>query len=436
MLGYFITPKSYKLISQIMLPLIFLLLNYRIKSGKEDYARKGERIGLAGQVKPHGKLIWIHAASVGESLSALPLIEKLMSEVPNLNILITTVTRTSGHLLLERLPEGAIHQYAPLDNIRFVNRFLSHWKPDIALWIESELWPNLVLETHNKNIPMVLVNARITNRSIDNWKKLPLLSKPMINSFRFILSQSKSDQKRFQLLGAERVYNVGNIKFDSLPIPADDADYSELKTIIGLRPVWIAASTHYSEEKVIAHAHRKLRDSHPGLLTIICPRHPIRGNDIERELTELGLEVCSRTGPKIISEKTDIYLADTLGEMGLFYRLADIAFIGGSLSKNFGHNPVEAAKLNCALISGYDMRNFEDAVNYLTSKHALTQIRNEEELTTIVDQWLSDPTSLKNAKDAAIKGAEDLSGALEKTMEILRPILDCLVSKEKKYESS
>jgi len=431
MLDLIIKPSFYELLSRFSALVIPILLKLRTLQGKEDFLRKNERKGFTNLTRPNGVLLWIHASSVGEALGALPLINNL-SEKKNLTILVTTGTVTSALILKGRLPKTTIHQYVPLDYIGAVKRFLNHWKPDIALWIESELWPNLILQTAKRDIPMVLVNARISDRSAERWSKIPLLSKPILRAFSLILAQTSADKEKLISLGAQNVRLTGNIKFDSSKLPVDVSSLEKLQLEISNRPCWLAASTHPGEEDIVAKAHKTIASKHPSVLTILCPRHPSRGSELVSYLKTLNLKVAQRSQQDPITTDTDIYLADTLGELGLFYRLSSIAFIGGSLVPMHGHNPIEAAQLGCAIISGPDMRNFYDADTILSESLAMIKVNDEIELSAAVDNWLSNESDRANAEKAATKCLSLLTGALDKTLVELEPILNQQLGVRKK----
>jgi len=417
--GTLLTPGVYRGMTRLAAPLVPMLLARRTRQGKEDPARQGERQGRASLRRSAGFLVWIHAASVGESLSILPLVSRLTDEHDAINILVTSGTRTSAALLGERLPARATHQYVPVDHPGSVRRFLDHWRPDLALWVESELWPNLVLQTAARKIPMALINARMSARSARRWKRLPNLAAPLMSAFNIILAQSSGDADRFRALGATTARTIGNLKFDSPPPPAEAADVTALSAAINRRPHWLAASTHPGEEEIVATAHQTLAARHPGLLTIVCPRHPARGPEIAAQLERLGLIVARRSQGDALTPQTTVYLGDTLGEMGLFYRVADIAFIGGTLMPHAGHNPVEAAQLGCAVLAGPDMRNFEGAAAALTQAEALQTVGDAAALSAAVDELLHDPGSRAAAGDRAHQCATTLTGALDTTLAAL-----------------
>lgn len=404
-------------------PAVRILLLLRRARGKEDAARLPERLGRAGLPRPEGPLIWLHGASVGEALSALPLIDRLLAGEETRSVLVTTGTVTSARLMAERLPDRAFHQFAPVDLPGAVERFLDHWRPDLALWLESELWPNMIAAAAKRDIPMVLVNARLSARSYKRWRLLPGFARSLLGAFKLCLAQSPADADRFAELGATRAESVGNLKYASPPLPADDAALKAISAMIGARPVWLAASTHPGEETIVAEAHRKLRGRHPTLLTIIAPRHPERGAALAQELSSGGLDVARRAADEPITAETEIYLADTLGELGLFYRLAPIAFVGGSLVSHGGQNLLEPAQLDCAILHGPAVFNFEAIASAMKDAGASERVFDAGSLAAAVDTLLTDADLRARRSNAAAAVAAGEAGVLDRIMTALEPYL-------------
>ena len=412
---------AYRLATRALGPALPLLLALRMRRGKEDANRLTERCGIPSLDRPEGQLVWIHAASVGESLSVLPLIDRLITA--GLHVLITTGTVTSAHLMDERLPDGAIHQFATLDHPDYTAHFLDYWKPDLAVWVESEFWPNLIVATHERGIPLALINARITQRSFEGWQRFPRFIANLLGRFSLLLAQDEASARRLEGLGAHAVGRPGNLKHDATPLTADEAQLTTLRAAIGARPIWIATNTHEGEENAAAEAHQALSASHPGLLTLIVPRHPARGAGIAAELKKRNLSVAQRSLGEEITPATDIYLADTLGELGLFYRLADIAFIGGTLTNTGGHNPFEPARLHSALIAGPSDFNFSESYANFEKADALIRIEDASTLAKAVAQLLDDATERKRRSDAAEAIASTSGGATERTASALLSLL-------------
>jgi len=410
-------------------PVVALYLSRRMARGKEDRDRFAERQGVASRARPPGPLVWVHAASNGEAVSMLALIDRLLVERPTLSVLVTTGTVTSARLLAHRLPaDRAWHQYVPVDRPAYVRRFLDHWRPDLALWVESELWPNLVSLTDRYGIPLLLLNGRMSLRSFQGWQRVPGLIGPLLACFELCLAQDEGQAERFRRLGAVAAVSVGDLKTAAAPLPCDEDELGFIAARIGDRPLWLAASTHPGEEEAAAEAHRALMRERPGLLTIIAPRHPARADEIRAMLERRGLNVARRSQGELIDGATDVYLADTLGELGLFYRLAGIAFIGGSLTPMGGHNPLEAALLDCAILHGPDMSNCLAMAQSLAAAGATIAVRDAGEIAQAVRRMLSDPVE-RAARAAAAAGiAADNRAVLDAVLQRIAPWLDRLAA--------
>ena len=383
-----------------------------------------ERFGKASLPRPQGRLFWFHAASMGESLSVIPLIKELRQRYPEARILLTTVTVTSARMVASRLPEGAFHQFAPLDTPQAMRRFLAHWKPDAAFWVESELWPNMVTMTGNTGCPLFLLNARISERSMKRWFRLRTLAQTMLDAFSLILAKNEEDARRFRNLGALRVDVKGNLKFSAPPLEADSKITGEIISRIGDRPVWLAASTHPGEETIVASVHQSLKESFPSLLSIIVPRHSSRGDEIAAGLRDSGLSVSQRSREEDIQPETDIYVADTMGELGVFYRIAGIVFIGGSLVAHGGQNPFEPARLDCAILYGPHMENFHEFCTELEAMQGAVRVVSSAELTARVGDLLRDHDREEKLAQAAMKTVQNNQQVTGRVLEALAPYLD------------
>ncbi|MFP6745005.1 MAG: 3-deoxy-D-manno-octulosonic acid transferase, partial [Alphaproteobacteria bacterium] len=335
---------------------------------------------------------------------------------PGIHVLVTTGTVTSARLMAERMPERALHQYVPVDRPGAVRRFLDHWRPDLALWTESEFWPNLVAGTQARGIPMVLVNGRISDRSYRRWRHLRGLIRPLLAGFALCLAQSGRDGQRLTSLGAVDVRVAGNLKTAAAPLPAGHAAMETLRTAFGGRPLWLAASTHDGEEAMVAAVHKSLSAAHPDLLTIIVPRHPERGEAIAQELRGKGLTVARRAAKVTVGHDTEIYVADTMGELGLFYRLATVVFVGGSLVPHGGQNPLESARLDCAVVHGPHMTNFAAFTAAFADADAARQVADGDGLRETVGELLGDPRECARLATAARAVAEAEASVLD-TME-------------------
>ena len=422
--------KSYKLATTLAKPLAPFIFKYRARKGKEITEREQERYGLSEMVRPKGTLWWFHAASVGETLACLPLINKLLDRNPDLSIMLTTGTTTSAKLAAQKLPERAFHQFIPLDNPHFVKRFLAHWHPDLAVFIESEIWPNLILETHAKDIPMVLINGRMSKKSYKRWFKKPGMARPLFGRFDQVLAQGPIDERRFITLGAENVTHSGNLKIDA-PAPSyDENELQNLKSAILDRPTFVAASIHPGEVDNIVEAHNIISLDYPDFLTIIVPRHPNRAGDIretinhlqsERGAKTLKIELRSECGKP--SRDANIYIADTIGEMGLFYSLTKTAFIGGSFIKHGGQNPIEAIKLGANIITGPHVENFARAYHELVQRGGALQVEDGKILATKIIDLLKNPAQHEELKQGGQAAIDYLAGAEEITLNTLETYL-------------
>ncbi|MEP3321644.1 MAG: 3-deoxy-D-manno-octulosonic acid transferase [Sneathiella sp.] len=401
-------------------PFVKAHLKKRMAEGKEDPKRIYERYGEPSRTRPAGELIWFHAASVGEAMSVLPLIELVLSQKTDRFVLLTTGSVTSANLMEERLPTGAFHQFVPIDTKEAVISFLNYWRPQVAIWMESEIWPNLINQTAIRDIPMMMLNARMTTSSFNMWRKTGGLAKKLIKKFSYIHAQSDLAAERLKYLGAKEVKVLGNLKFCSPPLPFRKEPFQALRKVTASRKMWLAASTHKGEEAIVAAAHIELRSKIKGLLTIIAPRHPDRGDEILAKLKEAGFNVARRSVGQQITPETEIYLADTIGELGIFYRLVDTVFIGGSLVKKGGQNMLEAARLHCAIMHGPDMSNFEDIVKDMHENDAAMQVKDGSELINATYKLVSENkrrNELAAHASEVVKSGEALLGHLAKQID-------------------
>lgn len=415
--------RIYRGLSRGMRPISGWFLRRRCSQGKELRERLGERVGTASIARPQQKLLWFHAASVGETNAILPLMDRLARERPDLALLLTTVTVTSSRIAAARLPKGAIHQFVPLDTPTFVARFLDHWRPDLALFTESEIWPNLILEADQRRVPLVLLNARMSERSYKRWLKMPGLARPLFSRFALILAQSEVLASQLLTLGARKVIAAGNIKFDSPPPPVEAEQLVQMKKLTRGRRVFLAASTHPGEDEVVIAAHKQLMADHPELLMIIAPRHPDRGPAIAALAEGQGLNVSLRSKGELPGSETQLYVADTIGELGLFYSLAPLAFIGGSLIPHGGQNPLEAVKLGTGVLVGSYMESFPEVYGALIVKDGCCIVHSAEELAGAVRGYFSDPARLDTMRMCAETAIVPFCGAVDRTLSALEPYL-------------
>ena len=417
---------AYRLATRAALPAIKWFLSRRTRRGKEDPARSNERFGRPTRPRPTGPLIWAHAASVGESLSLLPLIDRLLERLPTAEMLVTSGTVTSATLLAQRLPARAFHQYVPIDHPAAVAGFLGHWRPDLAVWIESELWPNLVADTHRRGVPMVLLNAKMSERSMRGWQRFPGMIRQLLGCFDLVLAQDEAQAGRLARLGARAAVTVGDLKSSAAPLPADPVELAMLTSAIGDRPVWLAAQTHEGEETIVADAHVRLATKYPTLLTLLAPRHPNRAPAIAALLAARGLSVARRSAGEPIQPTTSVYLADTMGEMGLFYRLGQIVLVAGSLlppGTLGGHNPIEPALLGAAILHGPDMVNCAANAAALHAADAALEVSDAANLAAAVGALLEQPARRTAMGNAARAAAQSQSGVVERVMTRLEPLI-------------
>jgi len=410
---------AWRMLSRLASPLAPLWLARRTARGKEIRARLGERLGHATVPRPAGRLIWVHGASVGESLSALPLIDKLLAD-NDASVLVTSGTLASATILETRLPRGTLHQFVPLDAPHAVARFLEHWRPDLGLFVESDLWPNLVMEAASRGVPLALINARMSAQSAERWRWAKKSAMALLGAFRVILAQDNAIAARFRALGARDVRIVGSLKADAPPLSVDETRLAELRQAIGGRPVLLAAQTHPGEDETVLPAHDLLRASFPDLLTILVPRHIERGADIEMLCGQRASKRRSAGG--MIAAQTAIYIADTLGELGLFYRLTPFCFLGGTLVPLGGHNPLEPATLHCAILAGPNTANAAKAFSAVLTAQGFGQVTSSADIAREAARLLFDHAAAKAAGDAAAEGAASLSGAVARTVAILKTI--------------
>lgn len=411
------TLKTYRLAGSVIYPFMGPFLAIRARNGKEDRNRRYERYGYPSAERPAGPLVWFHAASVGESMAVIPLIERVAAL--GVNTIMTTGTVTSAQVVKDRLPKSTHHQYVPLDLKPAVRRFISHWSPDLAVFTESEIWPMTILELGARRIPQVLVNARMSDRSFSRWRSASKLAEALFDNFSHVAAQSDIDAERFLKLGASCVTVTGNLKVDTQGLPCNETDLAQLKMQIGRRPVWVAASTHPGEEESMAKVHEKIAANLPDLLTVIVPRHPDRGDEIGDMLSQRGLNVARRSKLHSISPETNVYLGDTIGEMGLYLRMGPVCFIGRSLHAKGGQNPLEPAQTGTAILSGQHVHNFRDAYSNLLKSGGARLVRDEQMLAENVDYLLRNSVERGKMINAASETVQKMSGTLERTVQAL-----------------
>ncbi len=419
----------YRAATRLARPFLNDLIRRRIAEGKEDPDRVAERRGVPSRPRPEGPLVWLHAASVGEAQSALSLIRRLLASPAGPSVLVTTGTVTSARLLASRLPKGSFHQFVPIDFPAWVGDFLDHWRPDLALWIESELWPNMLTGLKRRGVPIVLLNASMSMRSYEKWRRVAPVARSLLDCFDFCLAQSDEQADRLRRLGARTVDCLGNLKYSADPLPADASAMAALELALRGRSVLLFASTHEGEERMAGAIHARLRRGHPDLLTVIVPRHPVRAADIARDLAAQGLAIVRRSLGEMPGKDADIYLADTMGELGLFYRLAELAVIGNSFGHEEGHNPLEAAQLNCAVLYGPGMADFRAVVQELGRARAAISCGDAADLEAQIGRLLEDDGARLALARAAKAVADANRDVVDRVIARLGPHLDRLTDR-------
>jgi len=427
--AYRFSERLWRTIGRMIGPFVGRVLDKRAARGKENPDRLPERFGHAALPRPEGPLLWIHAASVGELNSVLPLLVRLLDDRPELGALVTTGTVTSATLAARILPARAVHQFVPVDLPGAVDRFLNHWRPDLAFFVDSEFWPGLIGGLAVRGVPLVLVNGRVTEGTVRQWARASFIMRTMMERFTLLLAQSPEDADRLIRLGAprDRVKMLGNLKTVAQPLRADAGEYTRLSAMIGGRPCWIAAATHPGEEAQAALVHARVMQRGRDLLTIIVPRHPDRGAAIAADLARTGLNVGLRSRGDQPERQVQVYVADTLGELGLWYRLAELVFIGGTLVAHGGQNPLEAARLGRALVFGPHMENFTAIVAGLREARACREVADAQGLAATVETLLFDDVALRGQlAQAARAHAEAATISLDVIVGALDPLLDRL----------
>ena len=411
----------YRAATGLLEPLAPSLLRARARRGKEDLSRLPERLGRPVLARPEGRLVWLHGASVGEGLSLLPLVEAMAERDPALTLLVTSGTTTSADLLARRLPERAIHQFVPVDGPRSAAGFLAHWRPDLAVFVESELWPNLLLAARRRGARTALVSARLSKGSLDGWGRFPAAARAVLGGFDLVMGQDDEAATGLVRLGARDDGRL-NLKLAGESLPADAENLARLRGEIGERPILLAASTHPGEETLLLEVFAWLKDRPERPLLVIVPRHPVRGEGILMEAREQGFVAARRALAEPLTGATEVYVADTLGELGLWFRLARLAVIGGSLVEGVGgHNPLEAARLDCPASAGPHVVNWRSVYAALEVEHAVRRVDGAAALAGVMAEALTDPTALRAEAGRARAFADRESGAV-------RPAADWLLA--------
>lgn len=411
--------RLYATAANLIAPLAYRRVAAKLRAHGTDPARFRERMGKSGTKRPDGTIIWFHAASVGESLSVLRLIEHMGEAHPDWHFLLTSGTATSAEIVGRRLPPRCMHQFAPLDAKRAVRRFLNHWRPSAAIFVESEIWPQMLQETHAFGTPLALVNARISDRSARNWKKFPETSRHLMGHFTLIHTQDARTTAHLHDLGLTHAFTGQNLKSVSGPLPFDAEELAALEGMTSGRPFWVASSTHPGEDEVMIEAHQKLLTTHPEGLLILVPRHPERAGAIKDLLRNASLACAQRSQSDPLAPETQVYLADTLGETGLWYALCPVTCLCGSFTPVGGHNPYEPAYAGSAVLHGPLYANFAQTYADFDAHGGSKEVRDANELSDEIHTLLADPDVLQDMREKSKSFAvaqEDMLGDITQTL--------------------
>lgn len=423
---------AYSTLTAALTPFAGLWLNARARDGKEDRTRLPERFGRYASLRPAGKLIWLHAASVGESGVAVSLIEALAAHDASFSFLISTGTKTSADLIARRNLPRVTHVYVPLDSTGAARRFLDYWRPDLGVFLESELWPNLILAAEKRRIPLALVNARMSPKSLARWSRWRAAGARLLKAFAYIAAADSRTADALGLVRGKPVPQLGNLKLAAAAPSVDAGAREALAAQIGARPLWLAASTHEGEDEIALDAHRRLRAEHPDALLIIAPRHPDRGEAIAGLAG--GAPRRARFEP---IGAASVYVADTLGELGVFYDLAPVSLVAGSLIYHLkGHNPIEPAKLESAILTGPHYESFQDVFDAVIAAGGATIVSTAEELAVQVANFWRDGQARTRHCTAAQAAIAQGAGARDQTVAHLLALIPANANAEAAHASA
>ena len=412
----------YRIFINLILILSPLIILVRLLKKKEDFIRFKEKLGFFTKNRSKGKLIWFHGASVGEFQSIVPLLEKLEKSKKISQILITSNTLSSSKVISKIKLKKISHQFFPIDNDLIIKKFINYWKPPIALLVDSEIWPNTLINLNKKKIPTILINARITRKSYNKWIKLKNFSRLIFNKFDLCLSSNKETVSFLKKLGAKNIKYFGNLKYSQSENEKIEIDSQTIK-FISRKTVWCASSTHNSEEKFVGHVHNKLKKKYKNLLTVIIPRHIDRKERIKDQLSNLGLKVHIHEPKTRIHQDTDIYLVNSFGKTKSFYSVIKNVFLGGSLIKHGGQNPLEAVRYNCNILHGPNVSNFKEIYKFLYKQKISKKVMNLNQTINILHKLFNSKKSQKNIKDKINKiGQKILKKNIDEVNLILKKV--------------
>lgn len=415
--------RAYALLSAVIFPFVARARVNKLRSADVPVHRAHEILGHATERRPAGTLIWFHAASVGESLSVLSLIAAMGRARPDARFLITSGTPTSAKLIAARMPPRCQHQFAPLDANGPVRRFLKVWRPDAVVLVESELWPNTLVCCRKAGLPVALINARLSEKSLKGWAKRPKTARFLLHDFVLVLTQTTAMAQSLLGLGtpADRTMKGVDLKSLSAPLPVHAKSLERITTALNNRPVWAACSTHAGEEIGVLKAHTELLKTYPDLCLILAPRHPERSNEVAALIQAQNLSHTRRSADGLPTGQ--VYLADTLGELGIWYATAPFVFLGGSLLPIGGHNPYEPAHAGAAVLSGIHVTNFAETFGALEAAGGARLVADADDLALRADAWLRHPDTLDQARKSSAKFAKAQSGTLD---EVANQVIDAL----------
>ena len=416
----------YRILMFILKPMVRPLLFVRRMKGLEtkDKNRKSERFGFASIKRPDKKIVWFNASSVGESNSIIPLIDEILKKSSDVFVLVTTTTLTASENMAKKLSgKNAVHQFLPIDRRAYVDRFFNYWKPSIGFFVDSDFWPNLILSAKSHKVPLVLLNGRVSDKSFAKWKNNLAFIKPLAKVFEFSFGKSKDDCKKLSVMGFENPVCVGNLKYAVPPLSYDKEELKTISSQIGKRHLFVVSSTHPGEEELCLSAFMTVKQRFPDVLMIIAPRHPARGEEIKSLVESNGLKALLRSDKSKITKDVDVYIANTMGELGLFYSLSDIAFVGGSLIKWGGHNPMEPARLHNVVLSGKYVHNFQETYDLLKLEKAVVMVNDEKDFASKLKGLFENPDVQKDYMSRAFYVAEREAAVLERVIEKLEPTL-------------
>ena len=387
----------YKVLANLIFLFSPLIILIRLLKRKEHPKRFKEKFSIHTKKRLAGKLIWFHGASVGEILSVIPLIEKLEKEKNIKQILVTSNTLSSSKVLTNFKLKKTIHQFFPIDTNHHSDKFLNYWKPSVTVFIDSEIWPNMINNIKKKSLPLVLLNARITDKSLRKWKIFRLSARNIFEKFDICLSSNLKSKNYLKSLGAKNIKYIGNLKFSQTENNRTNLN-ENIKKIFLTKKIWCASSTHYNEENICAEVHKRLKSRYKNLLTIIIPRHVHRANIIKNEIQKLGLKVHMHDSQKKIDPQTDIYLVNSFGQTKSFFKICKIVFLGGSIINHGGQNPLEAVRYGCNVIHGPNIWNFDEIYSLLKKYRVSNKVMNPAQLTGKIDEIFDMKVNSKNIK--------------------------------------